>query len=104
MATESVATAATKPNDEHEKDLDRFNRVMDSETAEALFRAMSILALSIEATDGRSLDRIYLEWPNVGRAVWELLDGVMIRARVSDGKEHPWDSEAETKTHSIEVE
>jgi hypothetical protein len=99
MATESVATAATDPNDAHERGLNIFKRVMDTETAEALFRAMSVLALSIEATNGRSLDRIYLEWPNVGRTVWELLDGVMIRAGVSDGKERPWDSHGETAQH-----
>lgn len=99
MATESVATAAPGLNEAHERDLNIFKRVMDSETAEALFRAMSVLTFSIEATNGRTLDRLYLEWPNVGRTVWELLDGVMIRAGVSDGKERPWDSDGETAQH-----
>ncbi len=90
MATESGAIEAHDPNDAHEKELNIFNRVMDSETAEALWKAMSVLALSIEATDGRSLDRVYLEWPNVGRTLWELLNGVMVRAGVSDGKSRPW--------------
>lgn len=97
MASESVAIAAPDPNDAHEKELNIFNRVMDRDTAEALWKAMSVLAFSIEATDGRSLDRVYLEWPNVGRTLWELLDGAMVRAGVSDGKSRPWINAVETE-------
>src|SRR5690348_5573636 len=94
-AADRTRDAAPTPNDAHEEDLELFNRVMDAETAEALFRSLSVLALAIEATDGRSLDRTYLEWPYVAKTVWELLDGVMIRAGVSDGQEKPWERTAE---------
>ena len=81
MATESGATEA--------RELNIYRNVMDNETADALFQAMAILELGIAATDCRSLDRAYLAWPNTARAVWELLDKIMIRAGVSDGKDKP---------------
>jgi hypothetical protein len=91
----SAKTTTAAPPDAHEDDLNLYNRVMDNETAQALFKAMAVLAMGIESTMSRSLDRAYLAWPETAEAVWDMLDGIMVRAGVSDGKDRPWISELE---------
>lgn len=93
MNTETTTTA---PDDTRGKNLDMYKRVIDGETADTLFKAMSVLAMGIEATTARRLDRAFVNWPNTAEAVWDMLDGIMVRAGVSDGKERPWVSAAET--------
>lgn len=101
MATESVATNAETitidPHDTRGDDRDIYNNVMDGETADALFKAMSVLAMGIEATTARKLDRAFANWPNTAEAVWDMLNGIMVRAGMSDGKEHPWVSAKEAE-------
>jgi len=93
MATESVTTAS---NDGHEKSRDIFQGVMDNETAATLFKAMAVLSFGIETTIDRSLDRVFLNWPQTAEAVWDMLDSIMVRAGVSDGADRPWISAHET--------
>lgn len=93
MNTETTTTAP----DEHEKELDFYKRVMDQATADTIWKAMSVLAMGIEATTARTLDRTFANWPNTAEAVWDMLDGIMVRAGVSGGKERPWISANEAE-------
>lgn len=93
MNTETTTTAP----DEHEKELDFYKRVMDQATADTIWKAMSVLAIGIEATRGRTLDRAFENWPNTAEAVWDMLDGIMARAGLSDGKDRPFVSANEAE-------
>lgn len=95
MATESVATPKPAPDDHCGEGLESFNNVIDRKAADAIFKAMSVLAMGIEATMGRSVDRAFTQWPNTAEAVWDMLDGILIRAGFSDGKDRPWVSALE---------
>lgn len=100
MALESVATPKSAPHDHRGEGADTYHNVIDRDAAHAIFKAMSVLAMGIEATMGRSLDRAFMEWPQTAEAAWDQLDGIMIRAGVSDGKERPWVSADETEAQA----
>lgn len=91
MATESVATA----KNDNGFGLEANRNVMDVDASAALFKAMSVLSLGIEATMDRTLDRTFMHWPNTAEAVWDILDGIMVRAGLSDGANRPWISAEE---------
>jgi hypothetical protein len=95
MATKSAATVKHAQAERNGKGLEINHNVMDEGASEALFRAMSILSLGIEATLDKSLNRTFLHWPNTAEAVWDILDEVMVRAGLSDGTERPWVNAAE---------
>ena len=93
MATKSVATQTEKNGE----GLEANRNVLDVHAAAALFKVRSVLALGIEATMDRSLDRTFLHWPSVAEAAWDMLDDILVRAGLSLGDERPWTSAAEAK-------
>jgi|SRR5690348_12323511 len=97
MATKSGANPKSASKGTRGKGSDLYHNVIDGEAAAAIFKAMSVLAMGIEATTARSLDRAFLQWPNTAEAAWDMLDGIMVRAGISDGKERPWISAEETE-------
>lgn len=94
---ENAKTETPTTDDTPGEDLEFFNNVIDGKAAAAIFKAMSVLSLGIEATMDRSLCRAHTQWPNVAETVWDMLDGIMIRAGASDGKDRPWVSANEAE-------
>lgn len=93
MNTKTTTTAL----DRRGEGADHFHSVMDDETASRLWKAMAVLSMGIEATIDGNVDRVAAQWPITAEAVWDILDGIMVRAGVSDGKDRPWVSAKEAQ-------
>lgn len=91
MATASVT------KDGRGDHLDMYRNTMDSDTAAALWKAMAILSMGIEATIDGHVDLVAKQWPTTAEAVWDILDGAMVRAGMSNGKSRPWINALETE-------
>lgn len=94
MATQSVATPK---KDSRGEGADMYHGTMDQATADAIWKAMSVLAMGIEATMSRTLDRAFLQWPNTAETVWDVLNGIMVRGGAGDTDERPWISALESE-------
>jgi len=92
----SATTESTK-KDTRGAGADMYHGAMDQATADAIWKAMSVLAMGIEATTSRTLDRAFLQWPNTAETVWDVLNGIMVRAGMGDADERPWVSLHETE-------
>jgi hypothetical protein len=84
------ATTIKTTSDSRGDHLDMHLNTMDNETAAALWKAMAILSMGIEATIDGNVDRVAAQWPTTAEAVWDILDGAMVRAGMSDGRCRPW--------------
>lgn len=91
MATASVTKDSRGDN------LDMYRNTMDDGTATALWKAMAVLSMGIEATIDGDFDRVARQWPTAAEAVWDILDGIMVRAGMSDGNSRPWINALETE-------
>jgi hypothetical protein len=99
----SATTKSTK-KDTRGEGADMYHGTMDQATADAIWRAMSVLAMGIEATISRTLDRAFLQWPNTAETVWDMLNGIMVRAGMGDTDERPWISALENEQSEHEAE
>lgn len=90
------AKTETAKKDTRGEGADMYHGTMDQATADAIWKAMSVLAMGIEATMARTLDRAFLEWPNTAETVWDVLNGIMVRAGMGETDDRPWISLRET--------
>lgn len=98
------AKTETSKKDTRGENADMYHGTMDGETADAIWKAMSVLSMGIEATIDNGSNRMLREWPNTAETVWDMLNGIMVRAGMGDIDARPWIDAREDEQPEPEAE